>query len=236
MQKNYENFGSLILCLFVLYFHFSSCSFSTEPDSTTTVGTTPLRQAITKNNNKTTLRFNNTCSGNCSKLPAHCYNCNVNNSCTYGLPVKFDCVVNNSSTCIGNRTVQIEFQCRYCFLTKPNEEHTCIQNNSSCKATATPRERVKGVCTVHEDVFCLGKRKFSKLLPCSWTSGYIWSTAFILSITLGGFGVDRFYLGFWREGLGKLFSFGGLGVWTLIDVILIGTGYLGPHDGSLYVY
>lgn len=55
------------------------------------------------------------------------------------------------------------------------------------------------------------------------------------SITLGGFGADRFYLGQWREGLGKLFSFGGLGIWTLIDVLLIGVGYVGPVDGSLYI-
>lgn len=45
----------------------------------------------------------------------------------------------------------------------------------------------------------------------------------------------RFYLGHWQEGIGKLFSFGGLGVWTLIDVILISLHYLGPADGSLYI-
>ena len=56
------------------------------------------------------------------------------------------------------------------------------------------------------------------------------------SLTLGGFGVDRFYLGHWREGLGKLFSFGGLGVWTLVDLILIIIGYVGPADGSLYIF
>lgn len=57
----------------------------------------------------------------------------------------------------------------------------------------------------------------------------------IFSIVFGGFGVDRFYLGMWQEGIGKLFSFGGLGVWTLVDVILIATGYLGPADHSLYI-
>ena len=57
----------------------------------------------------------------------------------------------------------------------------------------------------------------------------------LCSITLGGFGADRFYLGQWREGLGKLFSFGGLGIWTLIDVLLIGVGYVGPADGSRYI-
>merc|ERR1712136_627162 len=71
----------------------------------------------------------------------------------------------------------------------------------------------------------------SKNVHCNWTSGYRWSTTLFLSITLGGFGADRFYLGHWQEGIGKLFSFGGAGVWTLIDVILIAVGYLKPADG-----
>ena len=55
------------------------------------------------------------------------------------------------------------------------------------------------------------------------------------SITVGGLGADRFYLGYWKEGLGKFFSFGGIGVWTLVDVILIAVGYVGPADGSHYI-
>lgn len=46
-------------------------------------------------------------------------------------------------------------------------------------------------CTVNDDILCLGKRRFMKNLQCNWTVGYKWSTALILSITLGGFGADR---------------------------------------------
>ncbi len=56
-----------------------------------------------------------------------------------------------------------------------------------------------------------------------------------LVIWLIGILYPRFYLGHWQEGIGKLFSFGGLGVWTLVDVVLVAVGYIGPADGSLYI-
>ncbi|WP_328749888.1 TM2 domain-containing protein [Streptomyces sp. NBC_00285] len=46
----------------------------------------------------------------------------------------------------------------------------------------------------------------------------------ILQITLGGFGVGRFYLGNVGMGLAQLFTCGGFGVWSLIDGILLLTG------------
>ena len=48
-------------------------------------------------------------------------------------------------------------------------------------------------------------------------------TALLLSFFFGVFGVDRFYLGHVGVGLGKLFTFGGLGIWALIDFILVAT-------------
>ena len=42
-------------------------------------------------------------------------------------------------------------------------------------------------------------------------------------------------MGHWQEGIGKLFSFGGLGVWTLVDVVIVAIRYVGPADGSLYI-
>lgn len=106
---------------------------------------------------------------------------------------------------------------------------------ATCESVASPRDIYITNCTVSEDILCLGHRTFNKKVKCNWTGGYRWSTALALSITLGGFGADRFYLGHWQEGIGKLFSFGGLGVWTIIDVILISLHYLGPADGSLYL-
>lgn len=123
--------------------------------------------------------------------------------------------------------------CRYCYQTEP-WEHSCILQ-SNCNSVGSPRQYYKTNCTVHSNVICLGNRVFPKRLVCNWTGGHRWGAALALSITLGGFGADRFYLGHWQEGIGKLFSFGGLGVWTLIDVVLISLHYLGPADGSLYL-
>ena len=47
------------------------------------------------------------------------------------------------------------------------------------------------------------------------------TTALILSLFLGGLGIDRFYIGSIGIGIGKLLTFGGLGLWTLIDWFLI---------------
>ena len=57
-------------------------------------------------------------------------------------------------------------------------------------------------------------------------------TAFFLSALLGGFGVDRFYLGYTGLGILKLVTCGGLGIWALIDTILILAGSLRGRDGQ----
>ncbi|KAJ7994941.1 hypothetical protein DPEC_G00254750 [Dallia pectoralis] len=176
--------------------------------------------------------------GECKRLPADCISCNYHHNCSYGKPASFSCKSNNGVHCTGESGQQqtnfsLSIACQFCWQLEPSQ-YRC-SNSTNCMTVACPRKRYNATCQVLDHVHCLGKRVFQKRLYCNWTGGYKWSTALALSITLGGFGADRFYLGQWREGLGKLFSFGGLGIWTLIDVLLIGVGYVGPADGSLYI-
>lgn len=64
---------------------------------------------------------------------------------------------------------------------------------------------------------------------------YSFETALLLSIFLGMFGADRFYLGYPAIGLLKFCTLGFMFLGQLIDVILIATQVVGPADGSYYV-
>ena len=73
-----------------------------------------------------------------------------------------------------------------------------IQKYSSSKEYISchfsdPNSRLhRAQCSVPDKLICLGNRNFLKLRPCNWTGGYKWTTALALSITLGGFGADRY--------------------------------------------
>ena len=62
-----------------------------------------------------------------------------------------------------------------------------------------------------------------------------WTTLLILSVLLGGLGVDRFFSGHIGLGVLKLITFGGCGIWSLIDLIMIATGKFRDADGYLVV-
>ena len=76
---------------------------------------------------------------------------------------------------------------------------------------------------------------FTKEIPCKWTNGYRFDTALMLSIFLGMFGADRFYLGHPAIGLLKFSTLGFFFLGHLLDIVLIASQVVGPADGSHYV-
>ena len=56
--------------------------------------------------------------------------------------------------------------------------------------------------------------------------------AFLLCFFLGWFGAHRFYVGKIGTGILQLLSFGGLGIWTFIDFIMIVVGAFTDKEGN----
>lgn len=69
----------------------------------------------------------------------------------------------------------------------------------------------------------------------SATAGKSFVVTWLLSLLLGGLGIDRFYLGKVGTGILKLITGGGLGIWTLVDLIIVLTGNTRDKQGSLLI-
>ena len=72
-----------------------------------------------------------------------------------------------------------------------------------------------------------------KLLDSSTRTNSIdWLALFLLTFFVGVLGVHRFYVGKIGTGVLMLITLGGLGVWFLVDLLLVVTGQFTNKDGQ----
>ena len=83
---------------------------------------------------------------------------------------------------------------------------------------------------ITQEEFDLQKEKL--LNSSTTTSTTDWLTLFLLTFFVGVLGVHRFYVGKIGTGFLMLLTLGGLGVWFLVDLILVVTGQFTNKDGE----
>ncbi|MHA1611664.1 MAG: NINE protein [Promethearchaeota archaeon] len=90
-----------------------------------------------------------------------------------------------------------------------------------------------GIWTLVDIIRTLKGRRTDKLgMPIELEEKKNLSVALFYSIFFGRFGLDRFYLGYHDLGMLKLFTFGALGLWSVVDIILLITNGLSDANGN----
>ena len=86
---------------------------------------------------------------------------------------------------------------------------------------------------IREKLLALDDSKWSALSTIQFKNP---TTALILSLFLGVYGIDRFYIGDTGLGVGKLLTCGGFGIWAIIDWFFISNATKNKNYIKLQAY
>nr|CAG4641353.1 EOG090X0IT6 [Eulimnadia texana] len=83
-------------------------------------------------------------------------------------------------------------------------------------------EFTKVECAVLPGIDCHGEKTFLRDgFPCIKYTGHSFISTLLYSILLGFLGIDRFCLGHTGTAVGKLLTLGGVGIWWIVDIVLL---------------
>ena len=101
------------------------------------------------------------------------------------------------------------------------------ENEKYCNECAEPINKKAEICPkcgVRQEIF-YGKSDSRQEQEKRWI------VSLVLCWFLGVFGAHRFYTGHTAIGVVQLLTFGGCGIWTLVDFIILLTGSFKDADG-----
>jgi RNA polymerase subunit RPABC4/transcription elongation factor Spt4 len=118
----------------------------------------------------------------------------------------------------GNEVSDKAVMCVACGVPPLSGDRFCY----NCKAETTPQTSICMKCGVS-----------LKHYAAHAEGGKDWLTALLLCFFLGVFGIHRFYTGHTGIGVVQLLTFGGCGIWALVDFIMIIVGSFRDAEGNL---
>ncbi|KAI1287957.1 putative TM2 domain-containing protein [Halotydeus destructor] len=149
---------------------------------------------------------------------------------------------NDSSSTLVENQAQFSVNCTKLLPGQYSCDKVLIDTNTQEPLGCTKQNLAPVNCTLNDGLECapgtqgpFANNMFTMYLECNWTNGYSFETSLLLSIFLGMFGVDRFYLGYPALGLLKFCTLGFLFFGQLLDIVLIAMQIVKPADGSSYV-
>ena len=121
--------------------------------------------------------------------------------------------------------------CRCCGQFVVDVAGVCV----SCGADPASGELYCHQCGQETETGAETCAKCGQNLPAPSKKGKDWLATLLLCIFLGGMGIHRFYTGHFLIGVVQLFTLGGFGIWTMIDLVRIISGSYRDKRGNLLV-